>query len=142
MTVDPGRLPTARLEPCQLIVANGHVRRTVDRNLVVVEQHDQFAELQMSRHGDRFVTDPLHQATVTCENVCVMVDDVIAKARRQHSFSERHADSVGNPLTQRSCRGFDPAGMSIFRMAGGSAAELAEISNLLDIHILVSREVE
>ena len=44
MAIDPAGRPSRRLETRQLIVRTGQRRRAIDRNLVVVEQHDQPVE--------------------------------------------------------------------------------------------------
>ena len=42
------RMPADAEKRSKLIVGDGEVRRSVDRDLIVVEQHDQPAELEMA----------------------------------------------------------------------------------------------
>ena len=50
----------------------------IDRDAVIVIQHDQFRETQGTRQRADFMTDALHQATVAEEHVGVVVNDVKA----------------------------------------------------------------
>ena len=64
VAVDPGGMPVRRPEALELIVGDGKTGRAVDRDLIVVEQHDQAAELEMAGERDRLLADALHQAAV------------------------------------------------------------------------------
>ena len=83
-----------RLEALDLVVGDGQAGRAVDRNLIVVEQHDQAAELEMAGERDRFVADALHQAAVARHAIGVVVDDIVAVAGVEQPLGERHADGV------------------------------------------------
>src|SRR3546814_4399208 len=52
---------------------------------VVVEQHDQLAQLQVAGQRDRLVADALHQAAVAGDDVGAVVDQRVAEAGGQRS---------------------------------------------------------
>ncbi len=114
----------------------------VDRDTVVVEQHDQLVELEMAGERDRFLRQAFHQVAVGGEHEGVVVDQILAELRRQHAFRQRHADRIAQPLAERPGRGLDARGVAVFRMAGRDRAELAEPLDLLDGHRLVAEQIQ
>ncbi len=96
----------------------------------------------MAGQRDRFLADAFHEAAVACEHIGVVVLQVRAELVRQLLFGECHADSRGNALAERAGGGFDAGGMTIFRVACGLGAELAEGLDVFDRHVLISGEIE
>ena len=70
----------------------GQRQRPVDRDAVVVEEHDEAVELQVPGERDRLLADPLHQVAVGGEHVGAVVDELVAELGVQHALGERHAD--------------------------------------------------
>ena len=68
-------VPAGGLEALHLIDAVGERQRAVDGNAVVVEQHDQPVELQMSGERDGFLADAFHQVAVGGEHVGLVIDE-------------------------------------------------------------------
>ena len=102
----------------------------IDRDAVVVPQRDQLVQLERAGQRAGFVADAFHQAAVAQEDIGVMVDDVKARAIEfltQQTFSQGHADGVGDALAERAGGGFHARGDAVFRVAGGLAVQLAEI---------------
>ena len=81
VTVDALRRPAGGLEALDLVVRHGERRRPVDRDRVVVEQHDQLVELEVPGERDRLLADALHQAAVAGDHIRVVVDDGVAEPR-------------------------------------------------------------
>ena len=82
VTVDFRRVPARGAEALDLVVGHREPGRTVDGNLIVVEQHDQPPELEVAGKRDRLLADALHEAAVAGDHVGVVIDDVIAIALR------------------------------------------------------------
>ena len=96
----------------------------------------------MAGEAGRFMADPLHHAAVAGNHPSPVIDQVVAKARVQHPLGERHADRVGQSLTERTRRGLDALAVAVLGMAGRAAAELAEALELLEREVGIPREVQ
>ena len=88
------------------------------------------------------MADAFHEAAVAGDHIGVVVDDIGPVAGGQHAFGERHADAVGDALSERAGRGFDAGCVAVFGMTGGLGAELAEVPQLLDRHAGIPGEIE
>ena len=117
VAVDAGRMPARGAEALELVVGHREAGRAVDGDLIVVEQHDQAAELEVTGERDRLLADALHEAAVAGDHVGVVIDDLIAVARVEQPLGERHADGVAEPLPERTGGGLDARRMAIFGMA-------------------------
>ena len=42
MSINGLHMPAGRRKPGRLIIANRHIRRTIDADVIVIEKHDQF----------------------------------------------------------------------------------------------------
>ena len=142
VAVDALCRPAGGLEALHLIDGIGERKRAVDRDAVVVEQHDELVQLQVPGKRDRLLADAFHQVAVGGEHVGVVIDDVAAEERRQVAFGDRHADRIGEPLAERPGGGLDAGRVAVFGMAGRERAELAEALDLVDRHLLVAGEIE
>ena len=132
----PGRVVA---EPCVDVRLVG-----VDRDPVVVVEHDQLAQAERSGKRAGLVRDALHQAAVPGKHVGVVIDDVEARPvelGRKHPFRDRHADGVGQSLSERSGGGLHPGRAAVFRMAGRHGVQLAEAPQLVHRQ-LVAGEVQ
>ena len=108
----------------------------------VVPEDDQPPQFQVPGQGDGLVADALHQAAVAGDYVSDVVHDGVAEAGVAEPLGQGHADPVGQPLPQGPGGGLDAAGVSVLGMAGGTRAQLAEVPQLVDVHILVAGEVQ
>jgi hypothetical protein len=129
-------------EACHLIVRDREFGRPVDRDVVVVEQHDQLVELQVPRERDRLMADALHQATVAGDAIGMVIDQRVAVARVQHALGQRHADGIAETLPQRTGRGLDTLSMPVLGMARRLAVDLTEALDLIDGHLWITGQVE
>ena len=99
MTVAALNMPTGRGKTFLLV---GDVRQrnlTVNRDVIVVPQHDQLAQLLHARQTDRLMADALHQAPVTGNHISVVIDNLLAEPRTQRLFGHRETHRIGNALT-------------------------------------------
>jgi hypothetical protein len=142
MAVDGDRVPAAGLEARDLIVGNGKIRRPVDRDRIVVEQHDQLGEAQMARQRDRLVADAFHQAAVAGDHVGVVVDHGVAVACGHHALGKRHAHGIGQTLAERAGRRLDAGRVAELGMAGGLRTQLAEALDLAHRHVGVAGQMQ
>ncbi len=140
--VDAGGVPAIGLEPQDLVVGDGERGRAVDRDAVVVEQHDQPAQPEMAGQRGRLVADALHQAAVAGDDVGMVVDQLGTEARGQMPLRQRHPDRIGQALAQGPGGGLDPEGVPEFRVAGSARAELPEAPDLVQRHVRVAGQVE
>ena len=142
VTVDLGDAPAAGRKARDLIVGYRQIGAAIDGNAVVVEQHDQARQSQVPGQRNRLVADALHQTAVAGEHIGKVIDHPIAETRSHHALGQRHADGVRQTLAERSGGGFDAGCVTVFGMAGGAAAELAEILDLFDRHVGVAGQIE
>ena len=89
--------------------------------------------------GERagLVAGALHEVAVAAEDEGAVVDGLEAAvggvdARREHPLREGHADGRGEALAERTCRRLDAGRVAVFGMAGGEAAELAELADVVE----------
>ncbi len=142
LTVDEFGLPAGGLEPFYLVDRVGDRGWTVDRNAVVVIQHDQLVELPVPGERDRFLRHAFHQVAVGRQHVGVMVDNFPAVLGGEHSLCEREADRRRDALAERAGRGFDALGVEIFRMARRQRPQLAEVLELVERHVGIAGQVQ
>ena len=96
----------------------------------------------MAGERDRLLADALHEVAVGSEDVGAVIDDVGAELGGEVAFRNRHADRVGEPLPERAGGRLDARRMAVFRMAGGTRAELAEALDLVDRHRFVAEQMK
>ena len=142
MAVDQLRRPARGLEALHLVDRIGNRGRAVDRDAVVVIQHDQLVQLPVSGHRDRFLRHAFHQVAVGGEHVGVMPDHLLAVLGDQHLLRQRHADRGGEALAERAGGGLDAAGLEVLGVSRRLGAELTEILDLVERHVLVAGEVQ
>src|SRR5690606_40504240 len=115
--------------------------RAVDGDAVVVVKNDELREAQMARKADRLMAHAFHEVAVRGEHIGVMIDDAAAVTLAEHAFGQRHADGGGDALAEGAGRRLDARRVAIFGVACGPAAELAEIPDFPDRHVLVAEEI-
>ena len=67
-------VPAARLEALELVDRIRQRQRAVDRDAVVVEQHDQLGEPQVAGERDRLLADAFHEVAVGGQHEGVVID--------------------------------------------------------------------
>ena len=96
----------------------------------------------MTRHGDGFLADAFHEATVADKGVGFMLDQIRAEHGVQVAFGNRHADGIGDALAQGAGGCFNACGMAEFRVACGFGTPLAEIADFFHRHVGIAGEME
>ncbi len=135
-------MPAIGDEPRRHVVPEGKRGGAVDRDRIVVEQHDQPAEAEMAGERGGLVADPLHQVAVRGDHPNPVVDRPVAETGGQQALRQRHADRGRDPLAERSRGGLDSRGVAVFRVARGAAAELAEPADLVHRHVGIAGQME
>ena len=138
--IDRDRLPPGRGEACRLIGAVGQGKRAVDRDLVVVPDHDELVQLQVARKRDRFLTDALHQVAVRRQNEGVVIDDIVAILLVQSGLRDGHANGGRDALAQRPRGRLDPGSVTVFRMSGSLGTDLTKVPDLIERDVLVPEQ--
>ena len=142
VAVDALRMPAGGIEARSRVVGEREAGGAVDGDVVGIVEHDQPVQLKVTGERDRLLADALHQAAVAAGDVGVVIHEVRAEAGRHAALRQRHADGIGEALAQRAGGGLDPGGMPVLGMAGGAAAELAEVADLADVDIRIAGQVE
>ena len=97
----------------------------------------------MARDRRRLAGDSLHQVAVADDRENPMGEQwraaAVIETRRHVLGRDRHPDAVAEALPQRPGRGLDARRDSMFRMARGFAAELAEAFDLLERQVVAAQ---
>ena len=140
MAVDrTDHIPAVGFETTAHVVSVPSLDVTINADAVVVVDRDKLVEPPDACKRADFVADAFHHAAIAKEAVGAVVDDLKAVAvefRRKHLFGKRHADGVGDALTERTGRGFHPRRNADFRVPRRFAAELAEILDVFDRNVI------
>jgi len=124
------------------VFAEGEVGGAVDRDVVVVVEHDQLAELLVAGQRGGLAGDAFHHAAVTGERVGEVIDDrgaVTVEGGPQEALGERHADGVGKALTQRAGRRLYPGRVAVLGMARRLAAPLAKLPQVVEAQVVAGQ---
>ncbi len=140
--VDAAGRPARGLEPRQLVIRTAQRGRSVDRNLVVVEQHDQPLEPEVPGERNRLVAEAFHQAAVARDHIGIVIDEIVAEAGVHQPLGERHADRGRDALPERAGGGLDPRRMAIFGMARRLRPPLPESPELVQRHAFVAGQMQ
>ena len=96
----------------------------------------------MARQPDRLMADAFFQVAIGGDDIGLVIDQFAAEARLEMAFGHRHADGVAEALAQRAGGGLDAGGVAIFGMAGGAAADAAEVLQLIQRHLGIAGEMQ
>ena len=108
--------------------------------MVVIVDHDQVAELEVTSGAGCLACNTLHSTTISEEAVGVVVDQVIAglvEYSTSMSLSNCETNSIGEALAQRACRDFDTFSIMCFRVSRRDAVNLLQRSILARSRILI-----
>ena len=134
--------PARRLEAFRLIGGVRQADIAVDGDVVVVPQHDQILELQVSGQADGFLADAFHQVAVAGDDIGLVVDQAVAEAGVEDALGQRETHRIGDTLAQRAGGGLDARQVAMLGMAGGGAADLAELLEILDGNLGIAGQPE
>ena len=137
-------MPVISLEPPRHILCKRELRRPIQRDQVVVIQHNQLAQTQCARKRSRLMRDAFHQVAVSAQYIRVVVDDVVRIAvinRRQMFFGSRNSHRHAESLTKRTRCHLNPRRVATLWMARRMGAILPELLELRHRQI-VARQVQ
>ena len=123
-------VPAVGFEALADVFAEGEVGVAVDGDGVVVVEVDELAQLEEARDGGGFGANAFHEVAVGAEGVGIVVYDGeagLVEALGQPALGEGHTDTVAEALAERAGGGLDAGGIVVFGVAGGLAAPLAEV---------------
>ena len=129
VAVDPLGCPAMRPEALDLVVGRAKsVGPSIEIGLSS-QNRISLSSLQMAGERDRLLADAFHQAAVAAEDIGVVIDELVAEARREQPLGERHADRIADALAERARRHLDAGrdgrardGRRCGCRAGGSAS--------------------
>ena len=116
------------------VLTHGDVGVALDGDIIVIVQERQLAQLHGAGQGGSLAGNAFHHAAVAAEGVYAVIHHGkfrLVELGGQHGFGDGEAHGVGDALTQRAGGGFHAGGVAIFGMAGGLAAPLAEVLQII-----------
>ena len=134
VAVDLEHVPLVAKKTLSDVIAIGQVGLALDRNVIAVVEHHEFAQAQMTGQRERLVRKAFHQVTVAGDDIGVMVDRHVGagiEPRRQHPLRQGHAHGVAAALAQRPGRGLDAHRVPVLGMSRRLASPLPELLQLL-----------
>ncbi len=104
----------------------------LDRDVVVVVEGDQAAELEVAGERAGLAGDALLHVAVAGDRERVVVDDVVAEAGVEHPLAEREPRAHRDALSERAGRRLDPRRVAVLRVARRRGVELAEALDVVE----------
>ena len=135
-------LPVVGFEALGRVVGEPAFDFTVDGDAVVIVEGDQLAQAQGAGQGRDFMGNAFHHAAIAQEHIGLVIDDVVAgtvELRRQDFFRQGETHGIGQALAQRAGGGFHTRGVAEFRVARGTAVQLAEVLQVVDRQIVAGQ---
>ena len=135
-------VPAVRRVPGRDVLGERDRRRPRQRDVVVVVKDDQPPEAQVTGQRRGLGPDALHHVAVAGEH-----EGVVAKmswpgavvARGQVRLADRHADRVGDALTERPGARLHAGRQVRLRVAGRAAAPLAKAAQLIERQVVAEQ---
>jgi hypothetical protein len=132
--VDGLHVPAVGLEAlADVLGLEAQLRRAVERDGVVVVEIDEAPEPEVTRERGRLGGDSLHHVAVGADREHAVAHHVGAELLAQEALGHRHADAVGEPLTQRPGRHLDALGLVHAVALGMAGRERAPLPEALDL---------
>src|SRR5471030_1836679 len=143
VTVDVAdHLPVVGFETFRRVIGEPAFDFAVDGDAVVIVESNQFTQAQRTGQGTDFVGNTFHHAAITQEHVGVVINDVVARTvelRRHDFFCQGKTYAVGQALAQWTGGGFNARGVAEFRVARGTAVQLAEVFQVIDRQVVAGQ---
>ncbi len=140
----PHHVPAVRAEALRGVVGEPVLDLAVDRDSIVVVDRDELVELPGAGQRRRFMRNAFHHATVAEQHIGPVIDDVEAgpvELGCQQFLRQRHADRIGETLSERSGGGLDARCDAVLGMTRRAAPHLAEVHQFLHRQV-VAREMQ
>lgn len=95
--------------------------------MIVIVDHDEIAQLQVTCSAGSFASNALHGATIAKETICVIgckVEAGLVEDSSRMGLCDCQTDSIGKSLTQRASRDFDTIRILSLGMARRDTVDL------------------
>ncbi len=135
-------LPVVGFEARRGVVGEPAMHFTVDGNAVVVVEGNQLVQPQGTGQRGHFVRNAFHHAAIAQEHIGVVVDDGVAvtvELGRHDFFGQGEAHGVGDALAERAGSGLDARGVTMLRVARGTAVQLTEALEVVDRQVVAGQ---
>ena len=132
---DAQNVPLMRFKASTNVFCKADIGRAVDRNVVVIVEHDELAQSQMPSNRRRFGANAFHEATIATNRIRIVIDDVVTGAvitRREVRFGNRKSNGIGNALPEWARRRIDSRRDVVFRVTRRNASHLAELFQIVE----------
>jgi hypothetical protein len=133
------RVPAVGLEAPGAVLGERDLRRSGQRDAVIVVQVDQLAEPEMAGQRCSLRRHAFHQIAVAGDGVGVVIDDLkpgAIVARGEIGFGDGHAHAVAEALAERPRRRLDAGRAAALGVAGRLAAPLPELLDLFERQVI------
>ena len=140
---NPLRMPVVRFEALQHIVVVAQLCWTIERNQIVVVQHDQLAQRQRSGQRACLVRNAFHQIAVAAQHVRVVIHNLIAGLvvdGAKMLLRDRHSHSHRQSLPQRTRRHFHAIRVAVFGMPRRARVPLPESLQIFDRYLVAGKK--
>ena len=114
----------------------------INRDAIVIPQHNQVFQLVLACQRQRLLADALHQAAIARHHIGAVALHLGPQTGAQVGFGHGKAHRIGKPLAQGPCRGFNASGMAVFWMPRRAHAPLAKALDLVQRDIGVARQIQ
>ena len=132
----------ARGRKARLLVGDiGHGHFAINRDAIVVPQHDEVFQLMLARQGKGLLRDALHQTPIARHHIGAVALNLGPQTGAQVGLGHGKTHGIGQTLAQGAGGGFNPRRMAIFRMPRRAHAPLAKAFDLVKGDIGVARQI-
>src|SRR5262249_21587885 len=128
-------VPTITQKSGRDVLRKGDARVTFNRDVIVVIDPAEVVQGEMARQRGCLRCHTLHHAAIAANRVDVVVEDLKIGAVvsvGEPNLGNCHAYAGGDTLPKWSSRGLDPSNPMIFLVTWGLAAELEEVTNIIE----------
>mmetsp|Transcript_61966 Transcript_61966/g.98130 ORF Transcript_61966/g.98130 Transcript_61966/m.98130 type:complete len:523 (-) Transcript_61966:186-1754(-) len=138
-------LPSIALKALADILSEGEIGVSIDGDAVVIVESNQLSQTQVASICASFVRNSLLHASITCNGVGVVVDQLHARFVVnccKVGFSGRQANRVGDTHAKGSGGHFNALGLEVLWVAGSLGTPLSELLDVIDGDALVASQMQ
>lgn len=125
-------VPSVCLHTLVDILSEGTVGVTVNGDVVVIVDGNQVAQLQVTGEGSSLAGNTLHVASITHEDICVVVNKLesgLVELSSSVLLGNGKTNSVSKTLAERASGDLNAGGIVGFRVTGGDAVDVLKYVN-------------
>ena len=118
---------------------------SLDGDLIGIVDHDQFPKPKSTCQRECFRGKSLHHTSVPAQYIGIVVNNpavLLVKYSSQMGLCHGHTHCHAHALTKRPCSGLYPYGMTVLRVARCQGTGLAEVFDIFNGEVSVSKEME